>query len=278
MARHLRRRIGRNPHILVGGATVVVIALLTVAAPLLAGADPNQTDLPRRLSPPGQAGHVLGTDAFGRDVWSRLLFGGRVSLQVGIWGVLVGGGLGLLMGLAGGYFGGWADAVLGRIVDVIMAFPAILLALAVVASLGPSLRNSIIAIGITMVPRFSRVIRGVVLSVRDLEFVHAARAIGGTTARVITRHVLPSVLSPLIVLLSLGVGTAILVEASLSFLGLGVPPPTPTWGSTITDGKGYMDLAPWIAGFSGVFIMAAVLGFNLLGDGLRDLLDPRLKT
>jgi len=278
MAQNLGRRIWRNAPILVGGATVVAITFLAVAAPLLAGNDPNKTNLAHRLSPPGLEGHVLGTDAFGRDVWSRLVFGGRVSLQVGIWGVAVGGGLGLLVGVAGGYVGGWVDALLGRLVDVIMAFPAILLALAIVASLGPSLRNSIIAIGITAVPRFSRVIRGVVLSVRELEFVHAARAIGGTTARVITRHVLPSVLSPLIVLVSLGVGTAILVEASLSFLGLGVPPPTPTWGSMITDGKGYMDLAPWIAGFSGLFIMAAVLGFNLLGDGLRDLLDPRLKT
>jgi len=278
MAAPLRRRILRTPPILAGGAVVLAFTLLAVAAPLLAPHEPDRTHLLLRLKPPGADGFPLGTDAFGRDVLSRLLFGARISLQVGVWSVALGGGIGVFLGLVGGYTGGWVDAVLGRLADIIMAFPAILLALAIVAAIGPSLGNSILAIAVTLIPRFSRVIRGVVLVLRAREFVQAAHAIGGTPTRVILRHVLPNVLSPVIVLASLSVGTSILVEASLSFLGLGVPPPTPTWGSMITDGKQYMDLAPWIAGCSGVCIMAVVLGFNLLGDGLRDVLDPQLKT
>jgi len=278
MAAPLRRRILRTPPILAGGAVVLAFTLLAVAAPLLAPHEPDRTHLLLRLKPPGADGFPLGTDAFGRDVLSRLLFGARISLQVGVWSVALGGGIGVFLGLVGGYTGGWVDAVLGRLADIIMAFPAILLALAIVAAIGPSLGNSILAIAVTLIPRFSRVIRGVVLALRAREFVQAAHAIGGTPTRVILRHVLPNVLSPVIVLASLSVGTSILVEASLSFLGLGVPPPTPTWGSMITDGKQYMDLAPWIAGCSGVCIMAVVLGFNLLGDGLRDVLDPQLKT
>ncbi|HYM67972.1 MAG TPA: ABC transporter permease [bacterium] len=278
MAAPFRTRLRRHPPIITGGALVLLIGGMAVAAPLLAPHDPNQTHLILRLRPPGADGFPLGSDGFGRDVLSRLLYGARISLAVGVWAVGIGGAAGVLLGLVGGYAGGWADVVLGRIVDVIMAFPAILLALAIVAALGPSLPNSVVAIAVTMIPRFSRVIRGVVLAIRGLEFVQAAQALGSTPARIAVRHVLPNVLSPVIVLTSLGVGTAILVEASLSFLGLGVPPPTATWGSMITDGKEYMDIAPWVSGFSGAFIMAAVLGFNLLGDGLRDLLDPRLKT
>lgn len=278
MARAFGPRALRSAPMVAGAAAIAAVVAMALLAPVLVGHDPNKTNLLLRLKPPGWAGHLLGTDAFGRDIWSRLLFGGRVSLQAGVWAVVAGGGAGLVIGLMGGYFGGWIDTLLGRIVDVLMAFPAILLALAIVAALGPSLRNSVIAIAITLIPRTSRVIRGVVLSIRQREFVQAARALGGTPGRILVRHVLPNVLAPLIVLLSLGVGAAILVEASLSFLGLGVPPPTPTWGSMITDGKEYLDLAPWISAFSGLFIMVTVLGFNLLGDGLRDLLDPRLKT
>jgi len=278
VAAPFRIRLRRNPPIITGGALVLLIGGMAAAAPLLAPHDPNQTHLFLRLRPPGADGFPFGSDGFGRDVLSRLLYGARISLAVGVWAVAIGGAAGVLLGLVGGYAGGWVDVVLGRIVDVIMAFPAILLALAIVAALGPSLRNSVVAIAVTMIPRFSRVIRGVVLVIRGLEFVQAAQALGSTPARIAVRHVLPNVLSPVIVLTSLGVGTAILVEASLSFLGLGVPPPTATWGSMITDGKEYMDIAPWVSGFSGAFIMAAVLGFNLLGDGLRDLLDPRLKT
>lgn len=261
---------------MLGGSIVTLVVLAALFAPQLATHDPNAQKLFQRLMKPGQEGHLLGTDNFGRDILSRLIFGARISLQVGIVSVGLGAGLGLVMGLLAGFVGGIMDMAIGRIIDVIMAFPTILLALAIVAALGPSLINSIIAIGIASTPRFARVIRGVVLSAKEREYVHAATALGSSNLRIILRHVLPNILSPLIVMASLSIGTAILVEASLSFLGLGVAPPTPTWGSMITDGKGYMDTAPWISIFSGLAIMVAVLGFNLFGDGLRDTLDTRL--
>ncbi|MDQ7841889.1 MAG: ABC transporter permease [bacterium] len=272
------RRVITHAPMMVGAVIVLAVVVMALAAPVLAPADPTAIDLPMRLRPPGEDGRLLGTDGFGRDVWSRLVFGTRVSLQVGVVAVSIGAVAGLVVGLAAGYFGGWVDMLTGRVLDVVMAFPTILLALAVVAALGPSLTHSMIAIGLTSIPRFARVTRGAVLAVRGRDFVQAAEALGAPTSRILAVHVLPNVLSPLVVMVSLGVGSAILVEASLSFLGLGVAPPTPTWGSMITDGKHYIDLAPWISGFAGLFIMVTVLGFNLLGDGLRDLSDPKLRA
>jgi len=268
-----RRRL--NAPLVIGGSLVILVVLAAVFAPVLATHEPTSQRLVHRLRPPGFEGYVLGTDNLGRDVWSRLVYGSRISLMVGGLAVGISVGIGLVLGLISGFMRGWVDMLIGRLFDIIMAFPTILLALAIVAALGPSLTNSIIAIGIASSPRFGRVVRGMVLSVREREYVHAATALGSSTWRILGLHVLPNVVSPLIVLASLGVGTAILVEASLSFLGLGVAPPTPTWGSMITDGKQYMDSAPWISIFSGLAIMVSVLGFNLFGDGLRDFLDVR---
>lgn len=270
------KRFTSSKPLLIGLSIVVLVILSAAFAPQLATHDPNAQSLRDRLVAPGVKSHILGTDNVGRDIWSRLVFGARISLQVAFVAVSIGAGIGLILGLVAGYAGGWVDMVIGRIIDVIMAFPTILLALAIVAALGPSLTNSIIAIGIASTPRFARVIRGVVISIREREYVSAANALGSSDLRILARHILPNVVSPLIILASLSTGTAILVEASLSFLGLGVAPPTPTWGSMITDGKQYMDLAPWISVYAGLAIMLSVLGFNLLGDGLRDALDTRL--
>lgn len=268
-----------NKPMVAGGAIVAVVVVVALAAPLLATHDPNAQQLEQRLIGPGSAGgHLLGTDEFGRDVWSRLLYGARVSLQAGVIAVGVGAVGGLLLGLLGGYLGGWVDMLVGRVFDILMSFPNILLALAIVAALGPSLRNTIVAIGIATIPRFGRVMRSAVISIRARDYVEAAEAIGSSSASVMIRHIMPNVLSPLIVVSTLGIATAILIEATLSFLGLGVPPPTPTWGSMINGGKQYLQLAPWISTFAGLATMFAVLGFSLLGDGLRDVLDPRLKT
>lgn len=271
------QRLVRHPALVIGGIIVSMVVLMALLAPALATHDPTKTALARRLEAPGQAGHLLGTDDFGRDVWSRLVFGARISLRVGLESVVIGLGFGLVAGLLAGFYGGSVDMVIGRVLDVILAFPGILLALAIVAALGPSLTSAIVAIGVTAIPRFALVTRGVVLSLREREFVLAARALGAPAGRILWREILPNTLSPVIVVASLSIATAILLEASLSFLGLGVSPPTPTWGSMIADGRAYMDSAPWIAGFSGLFIMVTVLGFNLLGDGLRDALDPRLR-
>ncbi|MCL4424927.1 MAG: ABC transporter permease, partial [Firmicutes bacterium] len=231
-----------------------------------------------RLLPPGTQGHLLGTDDFGRDLWSRIIYGSRISLLVGLISVAIGLVVGSFLGIMAGYYLGWIDMLIGRVTDVLMAFPSILLALAIMAILGPSLTNVMIAVGITSIPRFTRVTRGSVLALREKAFVEAARGIGATNKRILRQHILPNILSPIIVMASTGIAGAILSEASLSFLGLGVQPPTPTWGSIINDGKQYLDIAPWIATFAGTAILLAVLGFNLLGDGLRDLLDPKLKT
>jgi peptide/nickel transport system permease protein len=272
----MRRRLTASRPLVVGGVLVLVVALTALLAPLLAPQDPYLQDLGARLLGPGEQGHLLGTDQFGRDLLSRLVYGARVSLQAGVVAVAIGAGVGLVLGLCAGYLGGWVDMVIGRLFDIILSFPTILLALAVVAVLGPSMVNMIIAIGVTTVPNYGRVLRGAVIAVKTREFMQASEAFGASNTYVITRHALPNVLPPLIVTTSLGIAAAILVEATLSFLGLGVPPPTATWGSVINDGKQYLDIAPGISTWAGMAIVVAVLGFSLLGDGLRDVLDPRL--
>jgi peptide/nickel transport system permease protein len=270
------KRIKASKPLVAGSVLVAVVVLTALLAPLLAPHDPYVQVLQDRLVGPGSPGHLLGTDQFGRDLLSRLIYGARVSLQAGVVAVAIGAGVGLILGLTAGYLGGWVDMLIGRLFDIILSFPTILLALAIIAILGPSLMNVIIAIGITTVPNYGRVLRGAMIAVRKREFMQASEAFGASSFYVLSRHALPNVLPPLIVVSSLGIATAILVEATLSFLGLGVPPPTATWGSIINDGKQYLDIAPWISTLAGVAIVIAVLGFSLLGDGLRDVLDPRL--
>lgn len=272
-----RRRIVASRPLMIGALLVLCVVLTAIFAPLLAPADPNLQNLGRRLAAPGSPGHLLGTDQFGRDLLSRLIYGSRVSLEAGVIAVAVGAGVGLVLGLSAGYLGGWVDLVIGRVFDVILSFPTILLALAIVAVLGPSLMTTIVAIGVTTIPTYGRVMRSAIITVRKREFIQASEAFGASSTYVMTRHALPNVLPPLIVTTSLGIATAILIEATLSFLGLGVAPPTATWGSVINDGKQYLDIAPWISSLAGVAIVVAVLGFSLLGDGLRDVLDPRLR-
>jgi peptide/nickel transport system permease protein len=229
-----------------------------------------------RLQPPGGA-YLLGTDEFGRDILSRLLFGAGISFQVGVIAVGISGIAGVLLGLLAGYIGGWLDAVLTLVMDVLFAFPAVLLAIAIIAMLGSSLTNVMLAIGVVNTPVFMRVVRGSTLSLRRTAFVEAAVSLGASTPRVLARHIFPNVTAPLIVLASLNFAFAVLTEASLSFLGLGNKPPSPSWGSMVSSSYGFLEIAPWAALFPGLAIALAVLGFNLLGDGLRDALDPRLR-
>ncbi len=229
-----------------------------------------------RMQPPGGA-YVLGTDEFGRDIFSRLLYGAGISFQVGVISVGISGLAGILLGLVAGYRGGWVDAILSLLMDVVFAFPAILLAIAIIAMLGSSLPNVMLAIGIVNTPTFMRVVRGSTLSLRRTTYVEAAVSLGAPTVRVLARHVFPNLAAPLIVLASLNFAFAVLAEASLAFLGLGNKPPSPSWGSMVSSSYGFLEIAPWAALFPGAAIALTVLGFNLLGDGVRDALDPRLR-
>lgn len=272
----LRANFRRSVALRVG--VVVILGVLTVAAaaPALAPYDPIANDLRARLQPPSWA-HVFGTDDFGRDVFSRVVWGTRISLLVAAIVVAVAALGGAVVGLISGYVGGRLDDIVMRVIDVLLAFPALLLALAVMAALGSSLVNVILAVAVAFLPRFARLQRSVALSVRERDFVMAAEALGSPRLRVLWRHVMPNCLAPVIVMSTVSAADAILVEASLSFLGLGVQPPAPTWGAVISDGRSFMQNAPWISGLSGVAIMCTVLGLNLLGDGARDVLDPTLR-
>lgn len=259
-----------------GGGVVILLVLLAIAAPLVARHDPLRIDLINQLSPPS-ADHWLGTDIQGRDVWARLVYGARISLSVGIVSQGIALLLGVSLGLIAGYYGGWVDELVMRLADVTLAFPTLLLLIAMVAALQPSLGVVFVTIGVVGWAGMARLVRGQVLVVRQLEYVQASRALGGRDWRIILIHVLPGVLAPVIIAATLGVAGAIIAESSLSFLGLGVQPPTPSWGAMIADGRDLSQLrhAPWTSLFPGLAIGAAVLGFNLLGDALRDALDPR---
>ena len=268
----------RYPLGTVGALLVVVFVFTAVFANVIAPVDPTATNARASLSPPGST-FWLGADFMGRDMYSRIVYGARVSLSVGVGATLLGGILGVAVGLMSGYIGGWFDLVTQRLMDIMQALPLLVMALAMAAALGPSLQNTIIAIAIPLVPNVARVVRSSTLSLREQPFIEAARAIGMSELRIAVRHVLPNTLAPLIVLGTAQLGSAILVEASLSFLGLGIPEPYPSWGRMLSESAAeYVRTAPWLVIFPGLAISLTVFGTNLLGDALRDILDPRERS
>jgi len=267
----------RHRGALIGLVILGALATMAVAAPWISARDPIRTAPREALQAPG-ARFVLGSDQFGRDVASRVLHGARVSLLVGVISVSIAVGLGAPIGLVSGYYGGRLDALIMRVMDVMLAFPGILLALAIVSVLSPGLGNVMIAVGLSAVPGYARLVRATVLSAREHLYVEAARALGGRDGAILVRDILPNVVAPLIVTATLGLGGAILSAAALSFLGLGSQPPQPEWGRMLSEGRDYLREAWWISTFPGLGILLTVLAMNLVGDGLRDVLDPRLKT
>jgi peptide/nickel transport system permease protein len=268
--------LSRNYLTMCGLGIILIMIILAVLAPYIAPYGYETMNLPNRLQPPNTK-HLLGTDNFGRDILSRMLYGARVSLVVGLGGVAIATSIGVLLGSMAGFYGKWIDEIIMRIMDSMLAFPYIILAVALMAMVGPSLRNVILVIGITRTPRFARVTRGSVLALKEMDFVTAARALGQREWRILARHILPNCLTPIVVMASLSVATAILTESALSFLGLGIQPPQASWGIMIADGRRFMLDAPWIATFPGIAISLTILGYNLFGDGLRDALDPKLR-
>jgi peptide/nickel transport system permease protein len=269
-------RFRENRLALVGLALILVLALVAALAPWLAPYDPARQSLIEKRASPG-AKYLLGADEFGRDILSRVIYGSRVALLVGVLSVAIAVAGGLVLGTVAGFTGGWLDALMMRAIDILLAFPYLLLALAIVAALGPGALNTTVAVGIWGVPAVTRIVRGSVLALRETEYVTAARALGAPGRAVLRRHILPNILPGLIVYATLFMANAILLEAALSFLGLGVQPPTASWGLMVSTGRDVLLVAPHVATVPGVAIMVAVLGFNLVGDGLRDALDPRLR-
>ncbi len=270
------RRLIRNRSAVAGGVVLALLVLLAIAAPLISSYDPTAPALRTRLQPPS-ASHWFGTDEFGRDILTRVFYGARISLPVGLIALAIGVVLGTIIGLMAGFYGKWVDAILMWAVDVQLAFPGLLLALLVVAVLGVDLRNVMIAVGVSMVPRFARLVRGTVLSARENLYVDAARTVGVPEYRILVQHVLPNIISPVIVLATLSLGATILTAAGLSFVGLGAKPPSPEWGAMIAEGRQFLQHQWWIGTFPGIAILLTVLAVNLIGDGLRDALDPRMR-
>jgi len=270
------RRARRLRNLAIGGVLVGVLVLAAALAPVIAPFDPvRDADLNNYLRAPG-APFLLGTDMFGRDVFSRVIYGARVSLGVGIAVQASALAIGVTLGLLAGFFGGRVDQLIMRLTEVVFAFPGLLFAIAIMAVIGPSLYNVFLALGLVSWTSLARVVRGQVLSLKEQEYVEAARAVGASNARIIARHILPNTLAAVTVLVTLGIGGAILAEAGLSFLGLGAQPPEPSWGSMLSAGRDYLLQAPWLSVYPGLAIFLTVMGFNLLGDGIRDLLDPRM--
>lgn len=266
----------REPAVAVGGLILLAFVLAALLAPLISPYDPLEQNIIQGLKPPS-AEHLLGTDKLGRDILSRILYGARISLLVGAVVVAGAGLIGTTIGLAAGYLGGWADEAMMRVTDVFFAFPGLILAMAIAGALGPSLQNALIAIIVVSWPVYARLVRGQVLAIKEREYIQAARAIGVREAAIVWRHVLPNSLAPLLVQASFDLGGAILAVAGLSFIGFGAQPPTPEWGVMISEGRNYMATQWWLATAPALAILIVVAGFNLLGDGLRDLLDPRLR-
>jgi peptide/nickel transport system permease protein len=271
----LGRLAGGNRLAVAAALALLFVVLAAVLAPWLPLADPDAVDTPHRLRPPLSPGHAFGTDEFGRDLLARLVWGARVSLAAGVASAAAAMLIGVTLGILGGFYTGWIETLIMRLTDILMAFPYVLLAIAIVAGLGPGLRNAMVAIAIVGFPLYTRLVRGVVLSLREREFVEAARALGASDAVILGRHVLPHLLSPVIVAFSLDVGAKILATAGLSFLGLGTQPPTADWGSMLATGRQFVILSPHVVLLPGLAIFVIVLALNLVGDALRDVLDPR---
>jgi peptide/nickel transport system permease protein len=270
-------RLLRNKSAVAGAVVLGLLIVLAIAAPIVSSYDPTAVALRSRLQPPSTA-HWFGTDEFGRDILTRVFYGARISLPVGLIALAIGVTLGTIIGLIAGFYGRWVDAILMWAVDVQLAFPGLLLALLVVAILGVDLRNVMIAVGVSMVPRFARLVRGTVLSARENLYVDAARTIGVPEYRILLQHVLPNIISPVIILATLSLGVTILTAAGLSFVGLGAKPPSPEWGAMIAEGRQFLQHQWWVGTFPGVAILLTVLAVNLMGDGLRDALDPRMRV
>jgi len=268
-------RLKRNPGAMLGLILLAILIAVSILAPVLTPFNPTSPELRAQLSPPSST-HLFGTDEFGRDILTRVLHGGRISLTVGLIALSIGAVLGTIFGLVSGFYGGKIDAILMWFIDVLLAFPGILLALLVVSILGVELRNVMLAVGTSMIPRFARLVRGTVLSAKENLYVDAARVTGVPESRVLMRHILPNIISPVIILSTLSLGTAIIIASGLSFLGLGAKPPSPEWGAMLSDGRQFLQSQWWVATFPGVAILVTVIAVNLIGDGLRDALDPRM--
>lgn len=270
------KSLSKNKAALAGLIIVIFFILMALLAPVIAPYDPVKMEPANKLQTPS-AEHWLGTDDKGRDILSRIMYGARISLTVGIVSTFLGASVGIVLGLVSGYYGRWIDSLIMRICDVLLAFPGILLALAIIAVLGTSTTNVIIAVAFFAIPTFARIVRGSVLSVKKLEYIDAIRALGASDFRIIFLHILPNILSPIIVQATLYIASAIITASALSFLGMGTQPPTPEWGTMLSDGRSYIRQAPHITLFPGLVIFLVVMGFNLFGDGLRDALDPKSK-
>jgi ABC-type dipeptide/oligopeptide/nickel transport system permease subunit len=271
------RTLTRNRLVMAGLIMSVLIVLVALFARFIAPYDPVANNVRAALQRPS-AYYYFGTDRFGRDIFSRVVYASRTSLLVALTSTSLAAAIGVTLGLLGGYFGGWVDSATGRLMDILFSFPALLLAIAIAALLGPSVRNAVVAIAVVYAPLFGRVVRGSVLVERGKEYVEAARVLGASTPRIVRRHVFPNILSPLIVQATITFSAAILTEAYLSFLGLGTQPPNPSWGTMLADGRTFLETAPWMSIFPGIAIMLAVFSFNILGDGIRDVLDPRARA
>jgi peptide/nickel transport system permease protein len=270
------RQLRRNRGAMAGGVVLVLLIVVAIAAPLLAPHDPTVGNLRAAMVKPDRQ-YPLGTDPFGRDMLSRVIYGARISLRLGLITLAISATGGVLLGILAGFYGGWVDTLISRLIDIKLAFPGILLALVIVAALGPSLHNVMIAVGISGMDSYTRLVRSSTLQVRELDFVLGARAVGCPSGYLMRRYILPNVLPPVIVVATLGVAGAILAAAGLSFIGLGAQPPTPEWGAMLSDGRNYIRDAWWLTVIPGAAIMITVLSLNMLGDGLRDALDPRLR-
>ena len=270
------RRLKRNRAATIGGVIVLLFVAIAALAPLIAPYKPDEGDLAKRLNPPSRE-HLLGTDPLGRDLLSRVIYGARISLQIQIVSVVIALVVGTLLGMIGGYYGGKFDHLIMRLMDILLAFPGIFLAISIIAVLGPGLLNLMLAAGIYSIPQFARIVRGSIMTLKEKEFVEAARAVGESDFNILFRYLLPNSMAPIIIQTTLRMATVLLTASGLSFLGLGVQPPTAEWGAMLSNARAYLITAPHVATVPGLAIMMVVMGFNLFGDGLRDSLDPRLR-
>jgi len=268
--------LAKSPLTLIGAFIIAIFILVAIFAPLLAPHDPYVQEIEKRLEPPS-SGHLLGTDDMGRDIFSRIIHGSRISIMIGIIVILVGASLGIIIGSVSAYLGGAVDNILMRLADMFLSFPPLILAMAIAAALGPNLRNTIIAIALVRWPVYARLVRSQVLSIKNSQFIEAIRSMGGSDLRILFIHILPNCLAPIIVRTTMDLGTVILAAAGLSFIGFGAQPPIPEWGAMVSDGRQYVVSQWWVSTFPGLAILIVVVGFNIFGDGLRDVLDPRLR-